>query len=98
MRRILIVFVVTGVAMVLIFRGSGWYADHAALPRYCSDPGLAVGIVRDILNGKTSGYTSEKHNFLVSSKLIYLVPRNDQEPLEAYLARLKERISQACSA
>ena len=46
----LVVFAVTGVTMALIFRFAGWYADTAALLRYCADPGATITHVNNILS------------------------------------------------
>lgn len=96
MRRVLIVFAVTGLAMVLIFRFAGWYADTAALPRYCSDPRATIGYVDDILTSPTPVGDAKKRPWLVAAKLIFLVPQQNGESKAAYLRRLEVTISEKC--
>ena len=96
MRRILAVFLFTSVAMVLIFDAAEWYADTAALPRYCENPAAAVEHVREILSSAEPLAGDSKRPYVIAAKLIFLVPREDAEPLQSYLSRLRRRISESC--
>lgn len=96
MRRILAVFLFTSVAMVLIFDAAQWYADNAALPRYCENPAGAVELVREILSSADPAEGEPKRPYVIAAKLIFLVPREDAEPLQSYLSRLRRRISESC--
>jgi hypothetical protein len=96
MRRILAVFFITGAAMVLIFDAAQWYADNSALPRYCENPAGTVEHVREILSSATPLGEKSKRPYVVAAKLIFLVPRQEAEPLHTYLARLRRRISETC--
>jgi len=96
MYRLLAVFVTTAAIMTFIFRAAGWYADEAALPRYCSDPESALRKVALIVAGQTAEYEHDRRGYIVASKLLFLVPRKDAEPLDVYLERLRGRISGAC--
>ena len=86
---------ITG-AMWLIFNSAQWYADHAALPRYCDDPHTTVQLVGQILTSKTPVEDDNRRPYVIAAKLIFLVPRGDNEPLQSYLGRLRGRISQTC--
>jgi hypothetical protein len=55
MRRILAVFLLTSVAMLLIFDAAEWYAESSALPRYCENPAETVAHVREILTDPAPG-------------------------------------------
>jgi hypothetical protein len=96
MRRILVVFFFTSVAMLLIFDSAEWYADNSALPRYCENPAEAVAHVREILTDPAPGAQEPKRPYVVAAKLIFLVPREDAEPLQTYLERVRARISEKC--
>ncbi len=96
MRRIVIVFAITAAVMLFIFHGADWYATNAALPRYCADPQGNVDIVEEILTSKTPGDGKKKRPYIVAAKLIFLVPRTEDEPLQDYLTRLRARIAQTC--
>ncbi len=98
MRRVLVVFAVTGGAMWLIFRFAGWYADTAALPRYCGDPGATIGLVDDILSNPDPIGDARRRPYLVAAKLIFLVPRQSDETKTEYLQRLRVTISENCGS
>ena len=86
MRRILAVFLFTSVAMVLIFDAAEWYADTAALPRYCENPAAAVEQVREILSSPEPADGKPKRPYVVAAKLIFLVPRLNVRVLECLLS------------
>jgi hypothetical protein len=96
MRRILVVFLFTSVVMLLIFNAAEWYADNSALPRYCENPAATVENVREILSSAEPANGKPKRPYVVAAKLIFLVPREDAEPLQTYLSRLRRRISESC--
>ena len=96
MRRILVVFALTAVTMLFIFNGADWYAKNAALPRYCDNPQQNVDIVREILTNNNPAEGKERRPYIVAAKLIFLVPQEEGEAMQAYQTRLKARISEAC--
>jgi len=96
MRRILVVFALTALVMLFIFNSADWYARNAALPRYCDNPTQSVEIVREILTSGTPGEGKKRRPYIVAAKLIFLVPQEEAEPVDAYMIRLRQRISQAC--
>jgi len=96
MRRIVIVFAVTALVMLFIFNSADWYASNSALPRYCENPQETVEIVREILTSDTPGEGKERRPYIVAAKLIFLVPQEEGEEMEAYMTRLRSRISQSC--
>jgi hypothetical protein len=97
MRRILIIFAITGIVMLFIFNSADWYAKNAALPRYCENPSQAVEIVEEILISETPGAGKKRRPYIVAAKLIFLVPQEENESIADYKMRLRDKISQACS-
>lgn len=96
MLRVIIIFALTGAIMLFIFHSADWYAKEAALPRYCENPQQSVEIVREILTSDTPGEGKERRPYIVAAKLIFLVPQEEGESMQAYMDRLKVRISEAC--
>ncbi|NOX72134.1 MAG: hypothetical protein GXP03_00420 [Alphaproteobacteria bacterium] len=96
MRRIAVVFILTTLVMLFIFNSADWYARNSALPRYCEDPQQNIEIVREILTSATPGEGKKRRPYIVAAKLIFLVPQTEAETLDAYLVRLRQRISQSC--
>lgn len=96
MRRILVVFALTAATMLFIFNSADWYAQNAALPRYCEDPHQAVEIVREILTSDMPGDGKERRPYIIAAKLIFLVPQEEGEAMDVYISRLRSKISQSC--
>ncbi len=96
MHRILIVFALTAGVMLFIFNSADWYASNAALPRYCKNPLQTTMIVEEILTSDAPGDGKKKRPYIVAAKLIFLVPQEEDEPIDHYLDRLRHRISEAC--
>ena len=96
MHRVIIVFALTTAVMLFIFNSADWYANEAALPRYCDDPGRAVEIVQEIMTSPTPGQGEKRRPYIVAAKLIFLVPQEKGEAMPDYMQRLRSRISQSC--
>ncbi len=96
MRRILAVFAITAFTMLFIFHSADWYANNSALPRYCGNPQQTVEIVREIITSNTPGEGRKRRPYIIAAKLIFLIPQEVDEPLDTYITRLRQRISQAC--
>jgi len=96
MHRILIVFGLTTAVMLFIFNSADWYANKAALPRYCENPTRAVEIVEEILTSPTPGEGEKRRPYIVAAKLIFLVPQEENESMPDYMLRLRDKISQSC--
>lgn len=96
MHRVLIVFGLTTAVMLFIFNSADWYANKSALPRFCENPGQAVAIVEEILTSPNPGQGEKRRPYIIAAKLIFLVPREANEPMPDYLVRLRSRISQTC--
>lgn len=97
MKRLLVVFAFTALAMIFVFRFAGWYADTAALPRYCENPRATIGYVNDILTRESPIGDAKRRPYLVAAKLIFLVPQQDGETNQEYLDRLLVTISEKCA-
>ena len=97
MKRLVIVFAVTLGVMLAIFRFAGWRAEHALLARYCAAPAATIGHVNEILEKGGPDAGEKRRPYIIAAKLIFLVPQESDEPLEAYLARLRQRIDTRCS-
>ena len=97
MHRIVIVFIVSAATMLLVFSGAGWYANNAAVPRYCEDRQGVVERVGHILRKSEPVGSGEKKPYIISAKLIFLVPQNDNESVDEYLQRLTRHIDKICN-
>lgn len=97
MHRIVIVFIISAAVMLFVFSSAGWYANNAAVPRYCKDRQGVVERVGHILNKSEPVGQGEKRPYIIAAKLIFLVPQNDGESTDTYLQRLTRHIDKICN-
>ena len=83
-------------ALLAVSAGVQWYAREVSLPRYCANPERALARLREILTETRPAGDGPRRDYVVSAKLIYLVPRGPDEPLERYLDRVRARIAERC--
>ncbi len=97
MKRIFLVFAATAAVLLLVFSVAEQYAERSAIPRYCTDQSGVIERVGIILTqGEPVGQAS-KRPFIVAAKLIFLIPRRDDEDVPAYLERLRLHLFQTCT-
>ena len=91
-RLVLVVFVV----LLLISFASRWYAGRVSLQRYCQQPELVLQRLAAIITKKRPAGEGARRDYIVAAKLEFLVPSNADEPLDAYLMRLRRRLEEQC--
>ena len=65
-------------------------------PRYCENPERVLADLRQVLTEKRPAGDAARRPFILAARLSFLVPRNGDEPLEEYLARLRDHIARRC--
>lgn len=96
--RMLPLVVAVLLALLGISLGNQWYARNQSLPRYCDDQAQTLEQVRRLLTEqKPAGDGFEaRRSYIVSSKLLFLIPQAGDEPLDAYLQRLRGHLERQC--
>lgn len=94
--RLAVGFGVAALVLVGVFDAAEWYAEQVSIPRYCESPDATLERVRETLSQQRPASEASTRPYVIAAKLIYLVPRNDGESLEAYLGRLRLRIAESC--
>ncbi len=89
-------FAVAALVLIAVFDAAEWYAERVSIPRYCESPEATLERVRETLSQQRPASDASTRPYVVAAKLIYLVPREDGESLEGYLARLRVRIAETC--
>lgn len=84
------------VALLLVSFASDWYAGRVSLPRYCEQRELVLQRLAAILTEEGPAGEGAHRDYIVAAKLEFLVPRTADEPLDAYLQRLRHRLEQQC--
>lgn len=73
-----------------------WYARSVTLPRYCAEPEQVLERVRQVLTEERPAGDGERKAHILAARLTFLVPREGEEPLPAYLARLGRHLRNEC--
>jgi hypothetical protein len=79
-----------------ISAASQWYARNVTLPRYCEAPDQVLSDVRQLLTTRTPAGEGARRPYIIAARLTFLVPREGNEPLEAYLQRIQQHLDQRC--
>lgn len=73
-----------------------WYSSDVSMPRYCKKPELHVGYLRRLLLEETPAVDESRRPYLMAAKLLFIVPRQGGESIDAYLLRVREAIASHC--
>ncbi len=73
-----------------------WYTGAVSMPRYCDNPADTLHYLEKVLTEKTPAKQENRRPYIIAAKLIYIVPRQREEPVADYLQRLKIRIAEQC--
>lgn len=83
-------------ALLLVSFLGHWYAGQVSLPRYCDQPELVLQRLAAIITEKRPAGEEARRDYIVAAKLKFLVPPTADEPLDAYLQRVRRRLEQQC--
>ena len=84
------------VALLVVFRASDWYAGQVSVPRYCEQQELMLQHLLSINTQKRPAGENARRNYIVAAKLEFLLPRMADEPLDAYVSRLRTQLDEQC--
>jgi hypothetical protein len=90
-----LVLVVLAVLLLVSF-ASHWYAGQVSLSRYCQQPELVLQRLAAIITETRPAGEEARRDYIVAAKLEFLVPPTADEPLDAYLQRVRRRLEQQC--
>ncbi len=83
-------------ALLLVFQASDWYAGQVSLPRYCEQQALMLQHLAAINTEERPAGDQPRRNFVVAAKLEFLLPRMADEPVDAYIVRVRSRLEREC--
>lgn len=84
------------VILLVISAAAQWYARSVTLPRYCDDPVRTLERVRRLLTEQRPAGDGDRKPYIVAARLTFLIPREGNEPLTAYLERLQRHLDREC--
>jgi len=90
-----LVFVVL-LIMLVISQAIKWYSHSVTLPRFCEDPELALHHLEEIVTQRSPAGEQSKKPYIIAAKLIFLIPRQSDEPVQDYIHRVRTQLSQQC--
>ncbi len=73
-----------------------WYRQAMSLPRYCDDPAGSLVLLERVVTKERPVGSNARRPYLVAAKLIFLVPRESNEELGAYLERVHQHLIETC--
>jgi len=73
-----------------------WYAKEVSLPRYCAEPEQAIRYLEADLREQSPAGDESRRPYLISAKLLFLVPRKGEESIPNYLDRVELKIREHC--
>jgi hypothetical protein len=84
------------VALLIVFQASGWYAGQVSVPRYCEQQELMLQHIASINTNNRPAGNKPRRDYIVAAKLEFLLPRMADEPVDAYIRRLRTRLEEQC--
>ncbi|MBT3012235.1 MAG: hypothetical protein KUF77_06445 [Candidatus Thiodiazotropha sp. (ex Lucina aurantia)] len=91
-RLILIILLI----LFSISMAAQWYGENVTMPRYCQYPGDVIGRVRQVLNEKEPAGEGDRKPYIIAARLMFLVPRHNDEKQNDYILRLQQHIDKQC--
>lgn len=91
--------VVVGIVLLVslgISQWAGWYGSHVSIPRYCGNHQEVLARLKSILTQGAIESGDERRNQMVAAKLLFLLPRDSNEPLSDYLIRMEHTLQGEC--
>ncbi len=83
-------------ALLAISLLSQWYAQQVTLPRYCENPEQTLQLLQKIISEERPAGNETRRPYLIAAKLLFLLPRQVDETLPAYLDRIHTHLQEQC--
>lgn len=93
LRLLMLVFVI----IFLLSQWIAWYSKNVSLPRYCDNPKQTLGYLEKIINEEQPSGDEARKPYLIAAKILYLIPRQSNEPSDIYLNRIHNQLLSECN-
>ncbi len=94
-RLLPLILVVTAILLAIPL-WLNWYSERVSLPRYCNNPQQTLIHLRQILTEPEPAGTESRRPWLITAKLLFLLPRRSDEDINNYLLRVGEYLRKRC--
>ncbi len=88
------------IVLAIIFALSqwiNWYSVNVSIPRYCENPKQTLSYLKKIINEKQPAGNEPRKPYLIAAKILYLIPRQSEEPEKVYLKRVHNQLLNECN-
>ncbi|MES9823549.1 MAG: hypothetical protein ABW127_03885 [Candidatus Thiodiazotropha endolucinida] len=82
--------------LLSISMAAQWYGVNVTMPRYCQYRGDVIGRVQQVLNKKKPAGEGDRKPYIIAARLMFLVPRRNDEKQNDYILRLQQHIDKQC--
>ncbi|WP_426417642.1 hypothetical protein [Aestuariirhabdus sp. LZHN29] len=72
------------------------YTEEVSLPRYCEQREETLDYLHKVITQPRPAGEESRRPYLIAAKLLYLYPRDGDEPVETYLLRVGTLIDNHC--
>ena len=84
------------ILLLAISIAAQWYGQQVSMPRYCADPVGMLQKVREVLTERRPAGDGDRKPYILAARLMFLLPRENNEGLDKYIERLQRHIDQQC--
>lgn len=92
----LIVFVL--LLMLSVSFMATWYGNNVNLPRYCGKVDETIIVLRKIMTEETPAGDESRRPYIITAKILFLLPKYSEEDTENYLLRVRDYIQENCTS
>ncbi len=75
---------------------ANWYSGAVSLPRYCENPAKTLDLLQRIITEDRPAGDEARKPYLITAKLLFLLPQKNGEDTAAYLNRVKAHVETRC--
>ncbi len=96
--RLLPLVVIVLIALIGISLTNQWHGQNQSLTRFCEDPAATLEQVHRLLTEQhpAGDDFDTRQPYIVASRLVFLMPQQGDESVQAYLLRLQTYLEQHC--
>jgi len=82
--------------LLLVSSWANWYSGQVSMHRYCENTQETMQHLERILREPEPAGRENRQPYLVAAKLLFLLPRQPEEDIPAYLRRVEAHIQLQC--
>ncbi|MDM8545303.1 hypothetical protein [Candidatus Venteria ishoeyi] len=86
-----VLFLLLGISLWL-----QWYTSAVSLPRYCQNTDESLRMLEKVITETRPAKDGDRKPYIIVAKLLFLVPRQQDEMIADYLARVRLHIEGHC--